>query len=274
MKAIGQSIVKANNDVYDNGIHRPNEDAIKIEKSILAISDGAGGIGILADLWSQELVDYVPNKPFSKAEEIDDWLGAFWEDFYEVNKHKLQSDPWKIDKFDNEGSLATLSVLWELSRNTFVYQSYGDSALFIFNRKTKGLRIQDNLKSVNSFDTSPPLINWQNEKHDSKDFYQQEFKLKSNEIIILATDGIAMYLHGAYLASNKLIKEDVVNTKMQKIVDYYTTNPIVDFNKWLQELRKSLKKEERFRNLTNDWYKNKALDNDDYTMAFVGYSRK
>ena len=68
---------------------------------------------------------------------------------------------YKGCKFDTEGSLATLSALWKIDDNKFIYQSYGDSAMFIYNTETGVLKIQDNLKSINSFSGNPPLVDCQ-----------------------------------------------------------------------------------------------------------------
>ena len=120
MKVLGQSIVKANNDVFENGTKRNNEDNWQHKSNCIAVSDGAGGVGILADQWSKILVDKIPNKPFNAAKEIDKWIGGFWEDFYNRYSKKMQ-EPWQIKKFDEEGSLATLSALWKTGKKEYIY---------------------------------------------------------------------------------------------------------------------------------------------------------
>lgn len=269
MQAFSQSTVKANNDIYEGDIHRKNEDAFLIKENCVAISDGAGGIGILADLWSKELVKRVPDNPFIDASELDKWIDGFWEDFYNRNLPKLEGDPWKLKKFELEGSQATLSVLWKVDNNKFAYQCYGDSSLFIYNSITGKLNIQKNITSINYFGSNPDLINWKIEKHPSKGFYEQRFDLKENEEIILATDGIAMYIYGAYMVYSNTISEEITESKMLKIVDYFKDNPISDFREFMAELKASLVTNETFKNLVYDWYKNRALDNDDCTLVWV-----
>ncbi|NOX48740.1 MAG: hypothetical protein GXO89_17360, partial [Chlorobi bacterium] len=232
MKTIGQSVVKANNDVYENGNKRKNEDALFISEQIIAISDGAGGVGILADEWSKTLVNNIPDKPFKSAKNIDEWVSLFWEEFYNEYLEELNGDSWKIRKFEEEGSLATLSALWEVGKSKFEYRSYGDSAMFVFNRNTGELKIQNNLKPVNSFTASPPLINWQTEQFSEEYYYSQSIEIDSDEEIILATDGIAMYIHAAWLVYKDAINEEILESKMQKIIDYFNANPITDFVEW------------------------------------------
>ena len=99
MKVIGQSLVKANNDFFDNNIQRKNEDAWLYNDKLVAIADGAGGVGILADKWAEILVNKVPLQPFKKTENVDKWIALFWEDFYNKYSEKLKDDPWKIKKF-------------------------------------------------------------------------------------------------------------------------------------------------------------------------------
>ena len=269
MKAIGQSIVKANNDVFENGKNRKNEDALFVSKQVTAISDGAGGVGILADEWSKTLVTNIPDKPFINAKSIDKWVSFFWEDFYNSHLEELKEDPWKIRKFEEEGSLATLSALWQVGENKFEYRSYGDSAMFVFNKNTGELKIQNNLKPVNSFTASPPLINWQTEHLPEEYFFPQSIELNSDEEIILATDGIAMYIHGAWLIYKDAVDDGISESKMQKIVDYFGANPITDFAKWILQLKKALNSGKTFNKLTKDWYKHRCLPNDDYTIVFI-----
>ena len=122
MKSIGQSITKADNDVFENRARRKNEDSFSVQKNVVAVSDGAGGIGIFADKWSNTLVQKIPAKPFENVKAIDNWIKSFWEEFYMTHKDLVVDDPWKIAKFESEGSLATLSALWHLGKNKFQYQ--------------------------------------------------------------------------------------------------------------------------------------------------------
>ena len=40
-----------------------NEDAAIAKNEVIAVSDGAGGGGVFADLWSKYLVEHMPDKP-------------------------------------------------------------------------------------------------------------------------------------------------------------------------------------------------------------------
>ena len=269
MKIIGQSIVKANNDSFEKNIQRNNEDAWVINNNFVAIADGAGGIGILADKWAQTLVSNIPSLPFQKIENIDYWLSTFWEEFYDKYSLQLKDDPWKIRKFEYEGSLATLSVIWQITDRQFQYESYGDSVLFVFNKRSGNLHIQSNFKSINSFTTHPALLNWTEEQHKEEYFYKQNIRLQENDEIILATDGIAMYIYGAYLAFKRDIHEDIIESKMQKIVSYYQQNQIKDFKQWLNQLKESLDTKKSFEKWIKLKYKTAQLPNDDYTLVFI-----
>ena len=269
MKVLGRSIVKSNNDVFEKGIQRANEDYWDYKDKVVAISDGAGGVGIMADKWAQELVDNIPNLPFKSPKDIDTWVSGFWEVFYEKYSKVLADDPWKIKKFEDEGSLATLSAIWEVGENEFIYQSYGDSALFIYNNKTGVLKIQDNIESINYFGTHPYLINWKTEEHTPEGFYEQKISLKEDEELILATDGIAMYLFGAYMMYSNSNTDEVTESKMLKILEYLSDNPIEDFKEFISEFKNSLASEKIFKAFTDDLYNNKFLTNDDYTLVWI-----
>jgi hypothetical protein len=269
MKAIGQSIEKPDNDVYETGMVRPNEDALYISDERIVVCDGAGGTGIFADKWAGKLVESTPDKPFADVKEMDEWIEGIWENFYNEYLPLLKNDPWKIKKFEEEGTSSTFLALWNVEKNRFVCQTYGDTVWFLFNKETGDLNIQENMSPVNSFNVNPPLINWQTERLEEKDFYSRVIELKDNEQLIIATDGMAMYIYGAFLASTKKIDEDITETKMQKIVEFFNENPVTDFSLWLNELKDTLKDKNTFQALTKNWFENKALPNDDYTVVFV-----
>ena len=165
--------------------------------------------------------------------------------------------------------MSTLSVVWKDINNKFHYESYGDTALFVYNNKTGKLTIQKNMNQINSFSSNPPLINWKTEQHDEKSFYKQDITLNKDESIIIATDGLAMYIYGAYMVFTKAVLDEIEESKMLKIVKYFKTNPIHNFVQWMDDLKASLTNQEDFRKLTNNWYNNCFLPNDDYSIAWI-----
>lgn len=270
MNIIYQSIVKAENDIFDNNIERKNEDAICVKPNCVAVADGAGGIGIFADKWADTLTRNIPENAFCDISELENYIASLWDDFYTGNITLLGNDPWKIKKFENEGSSATLAVLWKTEENKYIYQSYGDTACFVFNTENESLKIQDNLKDINDFSLAPNLINWKDENLLAQAFYNQEITLLDNEEIIIASDGIAVYIYAAYLVYSKNFNyENIKEAKTIKIIDYFKKNPINSFSEWLNLLRDSLKNKENFISLCKEWQANKALPNDDYTIAFI-----
>ena len=271
MKLTGATTVKPSNDIFDNNVKRQNEDTWHFNNQRVAVADGAGGIGIFAREWAETLTLQVPQKPFKNVSNMNRWIAGFWEIFYQQCIDKLNNDPWKIKKLDNEGSFATLSELWKIKSGKFVYQSVGDTALFIVNWQTGKLTIQDNLKQVNHFTGNPPLLNWQIEKIPENDFFQQKINLQPNEEILLATDGIALYIWTIYLLSrNRLIEQKIIQPKVGKIIDYFSKKPVTNFIQWLNKLKQAVSKgNENFAQLTNDWYHDRGLPNDDYTLIFI-----
>ena len=113
------------------------------------------------------------------------------------------------------------------------------------------------------------MLNWRDEKVPLESFYRKELKLKANENIILATDGIAMYLFGAYMVHKGLVTDEIHESKMRKIVNYFTQNPIVDFKVWMKQFKDALSSTRLFKELTDDLHHNKALPNDDYSLVWV-----
>ncbi|MCF0195861.1 MAG: hypothetical protein HUK03_01205, partial [Bacteroidaceae bacterium] len=85
-----------------------NEDSAKAERNVIAVSDGAGGGGIYADLWSKYLTDNLPENPITSFEELDNWIASIWEPFYNDCEERAKTgDGMVLRKFYEEGAFAT-----------------------------------------------------------------------------------------------------------------------------------------------------------------------
>ena len=111
-----------------------SEDAAVARKNLIAVSDGAGGGGLFADRWSKYLLQYLPDTPFTTADELDEWIGSIWEKFYNRSEESAKRiGGLALDKFYDEGSFATLAAVWETGDDTCRWMTYGDSVVFHYN---------------------------------------------------------------------------------------------------------------------------------------------
>ena len=56
------------------GQQQINEDAAIAKDGLIAVSDGAGGGGLYADLWSAYLLDKLPDNPITTFQQLDSCL--------------------------------------------------------------------------------------------------------------------------------------------------------------------------------------------------------
>ena len=132
----------------------PNEDAAIARENVIAVSDGAGGGGVFADLWSKYLVEHLPERPIKCYQAFDKWIDSIWEPFYNDCEKKAQKEGGMLlNKFYDEGSFATLVAVWK----TGEWISYGDSVAFCYNRKSGVL--QHSFTKLVDFNNPPYLIN-------------------------------------------------------------------------------------------------------------------
>ena len=104
-----------------------NEDAAKATEKWIAVSDGAGGGGVFADLWSKYLVENLPDEAIADYQTFDAWIDGIWEPFYnECEEIAKREGGMLLNKFYDEGSFATIAVAW----NSGEWMSYGDSVVF------------------------------------------------------------------------------------------------------------------------------------------------
>ncbi len=183
----------------EEDFYRKNEDTIGIEQQknqlVFALSDGAGGSGLLSADWSKTLVHHCL-KQVPTAINLDHWLGEFAFDFFEKAKDQIQ-DPFKKTKLVKEGSFATL-VTGQLNLQTQQVSaiSYGDSIFFHFdqNWQLQGFMPEYHLMH---FLENPYLINWKLNINPAEiKTYQATIKI--GDKIMIASDALSLLILTLY----------------------------------------------------------------------------
>ena len=152
----------------------PNEDAARATERMIAVSDGAGGGGVFADLWSKYLVDNLPEEPISGFQAFDVWIDSIWELFYTDCERKAEKiGGMFLNKFYDEGSFATLVAVWKDGS----WISCGDSVAFCYNKKTGVL--QHSFTRLADFNNPPYLINCKDPLNE-KGFRKGKFKVDNS----------------------------------------------------------------------------------------------
>ena len=135
-----------------------NEDAALAKPDMIAVSDGAGGGGLFAELWSRYLVEHLPDEPIIDYKSFDAWIDGIWEPFYNDCEEKTKAEGGMLlNKFYDEGSFATLVAVWKESDSECKWIAYGDSVAFCYNKKTKELH--HSFTKLVDFNNPPYLVN-------------------------------------------------------------------------------------------------------------------
>ena len=191
-----------------------NEDAAIAKKEVIAVSDGAGGGGVFADLWSKYLVEHLPDKPIINYKAFDKWIDGIWELFYNDCEEKAKAEGGMfLNKFYDEGSFATLVAVWKNGQ----WVSYGDSVAFCYNKKTGGL--QHSFTKLADFNNPPYLINCK-DPLDKKGFRCGIFEIDENCMVFSASDALAHYILMMY----EVAHEDQYEEELQEAIDAQTKN--------------------------------------------------
>ena len=203
-----------------------NEDAAIARDYAIAVSDGAGGGGVFADLWSHYLVEHLPEKPIKSYQAFDKWIDSIWEPFYnDCEKEAQKEGGMLLNKFYDEGSFATLVAVWK----TGEWISYGDSVAFCYNRKS-GL-LQHTYTRLVDFNNPPYLINCK-DPLNRKGFRHGKFEIDSECMVFAASDALAHYILMMY----ELAHKDQFAEELQEDIDAQTKNS--NFIKTGMRLRK------------------------------------
>ena len=251
-----------------------NEDAVCARKNMIAVSDGAGGGGLFADRWSRYLVNHLPHNPIITAEQLDEWIGAIWESYYnkaEESAKKLGG--MALDKFYDEGSFATLAAVWSQNDHTCQWMTYGDSVVFHYDYATK--KLIHSFTSLPDFNNAPYLINCKDELN-LDGFRCGMFSLNKNSIVFVASDTLSHYILMMYELSRKeefaseIEKAQSSNSKNSNLIVKAQSLPSIRFEKdIIDKLRKAVYDRSFFRKWTESIYRKGLLALDDYSLAVM-----
>lgn len=246
-----------------------NEDAAKATEKWIAVSDGAGGGGVFADLWSRYLVDRLPDEPITDYQTFDAWIDSIWEPFYNDCEEKAKQEGGMIlNKFYDEGSFATLVVVW----NDGHWISYGDSVAFCYDRKTGAL--QHTFGRLVDFNNPPYLVNCK-DPTDEKGFKCGKFEMNEDCMVFATSDALSHYI----LLMYELAQKDRYEEELQEAIDAQTKNS--NIVKTAMRLRKKDFAKDVIQKLENCKYKNQFLLHierlrkwgfiglDDYSLALL-----
>ncbi|NQX38836.1 Serine/threonine protein phosphatase PrpC [Pedobacter steynii] len=188
-------------DPFDKENESENEDAIfycgaSPDFLKAAISDGAGGAGIFCGDWARHLVNNQPDKPFLSKDKAEEWFLGVSKNFYDSKVTQLDaSDAFIVEKFHNDGSYATLVLIWwDTLRAELYYWGHGDSTLFLFEKNGDRSipKLIFPIGEQSSLNDPPKLFNW-NKKLDQRIQVEKKI-LKSDDQLILTTDSISRWL--------------------------------------------------------------------------------
>ena len=191
-----------------------NEDAAVARQDVIAVSDGAGGGGVFADLWSKYLVEQLPAEPIVCFDDFDKWIDSIWEPFYnDCEKKAKDIGGMFLNKFYDEGSFATLVAVWKDGN----WISYGDSVAFCYHKETGEL--QHSFTRLADFNNPPYLINCK-DSLDFNGFRYGRFDIGSDCLVFAVSDTLAHFILMMYEVAHRDIFED----ELQEAIDAQTKN--------------------------------------------------
>lgn len=261
MRAI--SIAKLNENLV-------NEDAAIAKNSLIAVSDGAGGGGVFADLWSRYLVENLPDDPINDFSAFDKWIDSIWEPFYNECEEKAKAEGGMLlNKYYDEGSFATLVAVWKNGR----WISYGDSVAFCYDMKTGEL--QHSFGQLSDFNNPPFLVNCKDPTNEAG-FNSGLFKMTEDSIIFTASDALSHYIIMMYEVAHR----NLFSLEIQRAIDAQTkdSNYVktalglkkIDFDKdVISKLLSSSKNSWNFKRHIESLRKKGLIAHDDYSIAIM-----
>ena len=248
---------------------RKNEDALEVlqkqQQIVFALSDGAGGAGLLSAKWSDTLVtrclEILPTK-----NNLNQWLDDFSFNFFRDEKEKI-SDLFKKTKFSKEGSFATLVTgQINLKKHDISLITYGDSLFFHFNNNwdLEGFIPQ---LSLTDFLKNPYLINWKNEIYNHK-IQEYQASIKVGDKLIIASDALSLLILSLYKLKNA--KSDELQIILQNPLKNKLNQTVFNLKKYSLTLNKVIRSfQNDFTETIAQLYKTNLLLKDDYSIIVI-----
>lgn len=246
-----------------------NEDAAKATQRWIAVSDGAGGGGVFADLWAKRLVDNLPDEPIIGYGVFDQWIDGIWEPFYNDCEELAKVEGGMLlNKFYDEGSFATIAAVWKDGN----WMSYGDSVAFCYNRASG--RLQHSFGRIVDFNNPPYLVNCK-EPTNEKGFKCGKFEFYKNNVMFVASDALAHYIIMMYEVANKEEYKDELQeainaqTKDSNFIMTALGMKMVDFAKDVIDKLLNCKNAGFLKKHLQKLRKNGLIAHDDYSIAIL-----
>lgn len=259
------------------------EDYSMSKTNIAAVADGAGGVGLFADKWSEYLINNLPEKPLGSFEEFDKWIDSIWEEFYKKYEQlaKMQG-ALELDKFYDEGSYSTLAAIWKVDDSTYQWVTYGDSVAFCYHFDTNIL--QFSFEHIADFARPPYLINCKDplERDGYKTGY---FNPSGDAFLFVATDALSHYIMMIYMLmnANKYSSElESLSVPSNRNYNLFAVSSVLKSNDIIKLFEKiiykgnwkSLTNSLTFRNHLVSLYRKGLIACDDYSIsALIHYSK-
>lgn len=251
-----------------------NEDSVAVRRNMVAVSDGAGGGGLFADRWSKYLVKNLPQEPIVSVEQLDAWIGDIWESYY--NKAEAlakQLGGMALDKFYDEGSFATLAVVWQQENDVCQWMTYGDSVVFHYDYVTQ--KLWHSFGSLADFDKPPFLINCKDEL-PSEGFKGGNFPFKKTSMVFVTSDALAHYILMMYELSQRgayreeIARADNAGSKNSNFIKRAASLPSFKFETMvIEKLRKAVYDRNFCKKWLSSLYQKGLLALDDYSLVVM-----
>lgn len=245
-----------------------NEDAAIARENVIAVSDGAGGGGVFAERWSKYLVEHLPDRPIADYESFDKWIDSIWESFYNDCETLAKAEGGIfLNKFYDEGSFATLVVVWKNGQ----WISYGDSVAFCYDRE--GGRLQHSFGRLVDFNNPPYLINCKDPLNE-QGFKSGQFDILPDSIVFATSDALAHYILMMYEVAHKEEFEnelqEAINaqTKDSNFIKACMSQRKIDFEDVIKKLP-LCKNAGNYKKHLESLRKKGFIAHDDYTIAIM-----
>lgn len=260
----------------------PNEDSCHVQDDMIALSDGAGGCGVFASDWSKYLVEQISQRsnviPIVKFEDLDDWVGEIWESFYNEHEEKAKEyDGIFQTKFYQEGSYATLAVVWKTGVDVCHYVTYGDSVVFHYSKSAGTLK--HSFTKLSDFARAPYLISCK-DPLQPEGFRTDDFLLSDDSVVFAASDALSHYILMMYYVTHQeefkdeieeILKAHTSDSQMLSIALGEVADGCLTFDRLMGLLQDASHDQEIFDCFVKELHNRGVLDIDDYTLAILKY---
>lgn len=251
--------------------------------SVFSMAQTSQSKGLLSQQWGEHLLSSIGTSPIKTEKGFNEWLNNVWEDFYNWGAENFKNDQYKLNKFEKEGSIASVASIW-LDENLFpTFFCVGNAYVLKYNSLTNELFAPYPLEDFSKWINNESRINWINESLPEIYFEESKTSIYEGDKYILCNKNLAKQFIITYLILKS--KDDAYWLKLEALMrsdeelseSFFKNRNAYDYTSYsdfIEEWCEYCATEESFSNHIGILQSEGKLDKTDCSISIINFDKE